>query len=209
MSRGLIGKKLGMTAVFASDGRHVPVTVLEMGPCVITQIKTAETDGYNALQLGFGVKKAIKMTRPMEGHLGKSGGGRFQWLREVPVENPSDFSLGQSLSVDLFNVGERVHVIGTTKGRGFAGVVKRHNKKRGRKTHGSHSYRAPGSVGSSAWPSRVMKGKHMPGHYGNDRRTVKNLEIVDIRPAENVMLIKGAVPGAAMGLVMIHKPPVD
>ena len=206
MCRGLIGKKLGMTGMFTAEGERIPVTVLQVGPCVVIQIKTAATDGYNALQLGFGEKKAARVSKPLAGHLQKSGGGRYAFLREVPVENPGEYSLGQAISLDVFEVGERVDVSGSTKGRGFAGVVKRHGFHGGKETHGCTSHRVPGSIGSSAWPSRVVKGKKLPGRYGNERKTVRNLEIIDIRPAQNLILIKGAVPGSISGLVMIRKP---
>ena len=206
MIRGLIGKKLGMTSLFTPDGRYVPVTVVQAGPCVVTQIKTVDTDGYNALQLGFSEKKPSRINKPLEGHLKKSGEGRFAVLREIFVDKPEDFSMGQRITSELFKVGERVDVMGTTKGRGFSGVIKRHGFHGGRKTHGSKSHRIPGSIGCSASPSRVFKGKKLPGQYGNDHKTVRNLEIVDIRPDEHLLLIKGCVPGARSGLVAIKKP---
>ena len=205
MCRGLIGKKLGMTALFTSDGEYIPVTVVQIGPCVVTQIKAMSSDGYNAIQLGFGEKKKSRINKPMQGHLKKSGAWYFEFLREVPVDDPGEYKLGQIISLDVFTVGERVDVSGTTKGRGFAGVIKRHGFHGGKKTHGSHSHRIPGSIGCSAWPAKVIKGKKMPGQYGNNRKTVRNLEIVDIRPEQNLMLIKGAVPGSGYGLVEIKK----
>lgn len=205
MCNGIIGKKLGMTNLFAADGRFVPVTVVQAGPCVVTQVKTEEKDGYNALQLGFGEKKSGRVNKPLKGHLKASGGGSFAYLREVAVEDPSAYTPGQTIGLDMFAVGEKVDVTGTSKGRGFQGVVKRHGFRLGRKTHGSHSYREPGSIGCSAWPAKVIKGKKMPGQYGNDRTIVRNLEIVDIRPEENLMLIKGALPGTRSGLVAINK----
>jgi large subunit ribosomal protein L3 len=204
MCKGIIGKKLGMTNLFAADGRFVPVTVVQAGPCVVTQVKTEEKDGYNALQIGFGEKKAVRINRPMKGHL-KASGGAFAFLREVAVEDPSQYSPGQTIALDMFAVGEKVDVTGTSKGRGFQGVVKRHGFHLGRKTHGSHSYREPGSIGCSAWPAKVIKGKKMPGRYGNDRTIVRNLEIIDIRPEENLVMIKGALPGTRSGLVAINK----
>lgn len=205
MSKGLIGKKLGMTGLFMPDGRYVPVTVIEAGPCVVTQVKRAASDGYNALQLGFGQRKASRVNRPMKGHLKKSGEQLFAVLREFAVDNPDDFSLGQEITLDLFQVGDRVRVTGNSKGRGFSGVIKRHGFHRGPKSHGSKNVRPPGSIGCSAWPSRVLKGKKMPGHYGNERQTMRNLEIVDIRPEENLILVKGAVPGHRSALVTIRK----
>ena len=206
MCRGMIGKKLGMTALFTSDGKYIPVTVVQVGPCVVTQIKNISSDGYNAIQLGFGEKKKSRINKPMQGHFKKSGAGCFEFLREVPVDDSSEYKLGQTVSLDLFTIGERIDVSGTTKGRGFAGVIKRHGFHGGKKTHGSHSHRIPGSIGCSAWPAKVIKGKKMPGQYGNNRKTVRNLEIVDIRPEQNLMLIKGAVPGSGYGLVEIKKP---
>ncbi len=206
MCRGLIGKKLGMTALFTSDGEYIPVTVVQVGPCVVTQIKAMSSDGYNAIQLGFGEKKKSRMNKPMQGHLKKSGAGSFEFLREVPVDDPGEYKLGQTVGLDLFTIGERIDVTGTIKGRGFAGVIKRHGFHGGKKTHGSHSHRIPGSIGCSAWPAKVIRGKKMPGQYGNTRKTVRNLKIVDIRLEQNLMLIKGAVPGSGHGLVEIKKP---
>ena len=205
MCKGLIGKKLGMMGLFTSDGKYLPVTIVQAGPCVVTQIKTRASDGYNALQLGFLEKKKSRVNRPMEGHLKKSGETRFRILREVAVDNPEKYSLGQKIGADIFKIGELVDVTGTTKGRGFSGVIKRHGFHGGKKTHGSHSHRIPGSIGCSAWPAKVIKGKKMPGHYGNKRKTVQNLEIVDIRPEQNLILIKGAVPGSKTGVVSIKK----
>jgi len=205
MCKGLIGKKLGMTGLFLPDGQYVPVTVVEAGPCVITQIKTAETDGYNALQLGFGKKKESRVNKPLKGHFSKSDSGAFDYVKEFAVADPGAYSLGQQITLEMFKVGERVDVIGTTKGRGFSGVVKRHGFHGGRETHGCRSHRVPGSIGSSAWPSRVMKGKKLPGRYGNDRKTMRNLEVIDIRSKENIILIKGAVPGSKSALITINK----
>lgn len=205
MSKGIIGKKLGMTNIFSSEGRYIPVTVIQAGPCVVTQIKTQGLDGYNALQLGFEEKKASKVTKPLQGHFKKSGGQCFALLHEVDVDNPEEYTLGQRIGLDLFKIGERVDVIGNSKGRGFAGVVKRHGFGGGRKTHGGKCYRIPGSIGSSTWPSKVIKGKKMPGRYGTERNTVRGLEIIDIRAEENLILIKGAVPGHRQGTIIINK----
>jgi large subunit ribosomal protein L3 len=205
MSRGLLGKKLGMTAVFTPQGRYVPATVIEAGPCVVTQIKTKAGDGYDALQLGFGTKKAQKVNKPLQGHFKKSGEQCFEFVKEFAVENPAEFKVGQEITVDMFKVGEKIDVAGKTKGRGFAGAIKRHGFHRGPMTHGSKNIRPPGSIGCSAWPSRVVKGKKMPGQYGNDRRTIRNLEIIDIRSDDNLILVKGAVPGADSGLVTVNK----
>jgi large subunit ribosomal protein L3 len=205
MCKGLLGKKLGMTGVFTPDGHYVPVTVLQVGPCVVTQVKTQATDGYNALQLGFGTKKPSRVNKPLQGHLKKSGQDRFAYLREVAVDDPEAYNAGQTLNLDLFKVGERVDIVGTMKGRGFAGVIKRHGFHGGKDTHGSHSHRVPGSIGCSAWPSKVIKGKKMPGQYGNTRKTIRNLEIVDVRPDDNLLFVKGAVPGSKSSFVIVNK----
>lgn len=206
MHKGLFGRKLGMSSLFSPDGRQIPVTVLEIGPCVVTQVKTKETDGYNALQIGFLEKKEKGINRPLKGHLEKSGGRPFAFLREIPVDDPSAYTPGQSLTVEMFQVGERVDVSGVSKGRGFAGVIKRWGFRGGKGSHGSMFHRAPGSVGCSAWPSRIIKGRKMPGQYGNRRHTVRNLEVVDIRPDDHLLLLKGAVPGSRSGLIEIRKP---
>ena len=194
-----------MTGLFTNDGRHFPVTVVQVGPCVVTQIKTIETDGYNALQLGFPAEKPARINKPVLGHMKKSGEGTFAFLREMEVADTENYSLGQTISLDLFKIGERVDVVGTSKGRGFSGVIKRHGFSGGRATHGSHSKRIPGTIGCSAWPSKVIKGKKLPGHYGVDRKTIRNLEIVDIRPDDNLIMIKGAIPGSRSGLVTVKK----
>ena len=194
-----------MTGVFTPNGRYIPVTVIEAGPCVVTQVKTAAKEGYDALQVGFGTRKPKRITKPLKGHFEKSGGGGHAHLREFDVDDPAQYKPGQVIDLGVFEVGEKVDVSGTTKGRGFSGVMKRHGFSGGRQTHGSKSKRIPGSIGCSAWPAKVIKGKKMPGHYGNAYQTVANLEIVDIRPDENLILLKGAVPGAKSGLVEIKK----
>jgi large subunit ribosomal protein L3 len=203
MGKGLIGKKIGMTQVFWDDGASIPVTVIEAGPCVVVQKKTEKTDGYNAIQVGFDRKKEKKVTKPLKGHFDKAGKGYFRHLREFRVESPNEYEVGQELSVDMFGIGDRVDVIGTTKGRGFAGVIKRHGFHGGRATHGSMFHRAPGSIGSSAYPSRVFKGTRLPGQMGNKRKTVQNLIIVGVRAERNLLLIKGAVPGSRNGIVVV------
>ncbi len=205
MSKGILGKKLGMTGLFSPDGRHVPVTVIEAGPCVVTQIKTKDKDGYDALQVGFGAKPAKRTNKPEAGHCAKSGGQAFSMFKEFPVDKPEDFELGQTITTDLFAVGEHIDVAGLSKGRGFAGVMKRHGFAGGRASHGGKCKRRPGSIGCSAWPAKVIRGKKMPGHYGNTRHMVRNLEIVDIRPDQNLILLKGAVPGAKSGVVELRK----
>jgi large subunit ribosomal protein L3 len=207
MYKGLLGKKVGMSNLFSPQGQQVPVTVLEVGPCVVTQIKTEATDGYDALQVGFVEKRASHLNKPQIGHFKKSGGKGYSFLAEIAVDDPSEHALGDTLTVDgAFEVGERVDVSGVSKGRGFAGVIKRWGFRGGRATHGSMFHRAPGSIGCSATPSKVIKGRKLPGHYGNKRVTCKNLEVVDIRPDQNLMIVKGAVPGSRSGLIEIRKP---
>ncbi len=205
MCKGLIGKKLGMTGVFSPDGQHIPVTVVQVGPCVVTQIKTVATDGYNSLQLGFGPQKASRSNKPLLGHFAKSGGNAYAHLVEFPVDNPGDYKPGQQLSLDMFEIGERVDVTGVSIGRGFSGVMRRHGFSGGRNTHGSQCKRIPGSIGCSAWPSRVVKGKKLPGQFGNVRTTTRNLMIVDVRPDQNVIFLKGAIAGSISGIVAIKK----
>ena len=205
MIKTIIGRKLGMTQVFGEEGEAIPVTVLEAGPCFITQVKTVENDGYNALQLGYGIQKPKRVNKPLTGHFAKSGKGPFRILREVRVDSTDGFDLGQEIKVDIFQVGERVDVIGTSKGRGFAGTIKRWGFHRGPVSHGSKNTRPPGSIGCSAWPSRVIKGKKLPGHMGNRRVTVKSLQVVDVRPEQNLLLVKGAVAGAPNSFVIIRK----
>ena len=203
MCKGLLGRKKGMMGLYSSEGKYIPVTVIEVGPCVVTQIKTVSIDGYNALQLGFGDKKKARINKPIQGHLKKSGVDGLRSFGEVPSENPENYSVGQKIPVDIFKVGDRVDITGKMKGRGFSGVIKRHGFHCGKASHGSHSHRIPGSIGSSAWPSRVAKGKRLPGQYGNVKKTVLNLEVVDIRPEANLILIKGAIPGCSSGMITI------
>lgn len=203
MEKGLIGRKLGVTQVFSEDGVAIPVTVIEMGPCVVTQKKTKEIDGYDAIQLGFGRVKQKNVTMPIQGHLRKAGNGLFRVLREFRMMSPDDYEEGQELKTDIFKIGDYVDVVGRSKGKGFAGVIKRHGFKGGRATHGSMFHRAPGSIGASAYPSRVFKGKKLPGHMGNSRRTVQNLMIVGVRPNENLILVRGSVPGSRDSIVLV------
>jgi len=203
---GLIGKKLGMTTIFARDGRRVPVTVLKVGPCPIIQIKTKEKDGYEALQLGFEPIKEKKINRPLKGHQQKAGKGFYRFLKEFRVEKLDDYELGQELTVDLFTVGEKVKITGVSKGRGFAGVMKRWNFGGSPDSHGHHKvHRVPGSIGQCADPSRVFKGKRMPGHMGNRQHTYKNIEIMDVRHEDGLILVKGQVPGAKNSIIYIRK----
>jgi large subunit ribosomal protein L3 len=204
MTKGLIGKKLGMTQVFSDEGEFVPVTVIEVEPSVVMQKKTAETDGYDALQLGYGRVKQRNVTKALQGHFKKADKGFFRVLREVRTES-NDYELGQELNAEIFSPGDYVDVVGTTKGKGFAGVVKRHGFSGGRASHGSMFHRAPGSIGASADPSRVFKGTRLPGHMGCERKTVQNLLVWAVRPEMNVILVRGAVPGCKNGFVLIKQ----
>jgi large subunit ribosomal protein L3 len=203
MIQGLIGKKLGMSQIFDDTGLAHPVTVLEVGPCVVTQIKTPEQDGYSAVQLGFGLDK--RLNRPERGHR-KGSGFMSRTLREVKASDTADVAVGQVITADAFAEGELVDVTGTSKGRGFQGVVKRHGFRGGPKTHGqSDRLRAPGSIGSSATPGRVFKGMRMAGRMGNDRVTVQNLKVLRVDPERNLLLVEGSVPGANESLVMVRR----
>jgi large subunit ribosomal protein L3 len=202
---GLIGKKIGMTSAFSQDGRLVPVTVVQVGPCVVTQVKTKETDGYTALQLGFDEKPVAQLNKPIAGHIKKACDKGFRVLKEFRTHDVDAIEPGAVINLDIFSIGEKVTVSGTSKGRGFQGTIKRHGFSRGPETHGNRNHRKPGSIGNSAWPAKVIKGKRMPGHMGVDRETVKNLTIVDIKPNDNLLLLKGAVPGPKTGILEIHK----
>jgi large subunit ribosomal protein L3 len=199
---GLLGKKLGMAQVFRADGTVVACTVVEAGPCLVTQVRTKERDGYEAVQLGYGAKKRIN--EPEKGHF--KGLGNFRHLREFRADTLDGVEIGQRIGAEMFQAGDKVDVTGVTKGRGFAGVVKRHNFRGGPKTHGqSDRHRAPGSIGAGTTPGRVLKGQRMAGHMGDERLTVRNLEVVESNPARGILLLKGAVPGARDGLIRIRK----
>jgi len=204
---GLIGKKIGMTQVFGADGSVVPVTVIQTGPCVVVQKREIERDGYKALQVGFGSKKGQRLNRPEQGHLVKAGKGAFQVLREFRLDDVARYELGQEIKVsDLFKVGDRVDVSGTSKGRGFTGVIKRWGFSGFPASHGTHEYfRHGGAIGNRSYPGRVFKGKRMAGHWGNERISVQNLEVVGVRAEENLLLVKGAVPGARRGVLLIRR----
>lgn len=206
MSLGILGKKIGMTQVFDEDGEAIPVTVIEAGPCPIVQIKTKSTDGYTALQLGFGEKREKRTTKPELGHLKKANVEPVRYLREFRVEDVSDFKRGQVIDVTVFSPGDSVDVRGKSKGRGFTGVVKRWGFKGGRGSHGSEQdLRRPGSIGTSADPSRVVKGRKMPGRTGNEKTAVQNLEVVKVDSNRNLLVVKGSVPGPPNGLLEIEK----
>ena len=205
MIKAIIGRKLGMTQIFAEDGSVVPVTVVQAGPCTVTQVKTLERDGYGAVQIGFGTRKQKHTNRPLRGHLDKVGKGYFKILREVRVVDPSDHQMGEEIQADIFEIGERVDVIGVSKGKGFAGTIKRWGFHRGPVTHGCKNIREPGSTGCATYPGRVVKGKRLPGQLGNRRVTTMNVRVVDINHDDNLLLIKGAIPGPSNGLVLIRK----
>jgi large subunit ribosomal protein L3 len=204
MTKGLIGKKLGMTQIFSDEGVSVPVTVIEVEPSVVIQKKTAKTDGYDALQLGYGRIKQQKVTKALQGHFKKADKGLFRVLREFNMD-PDGCEVGHELNAEMFAPGDYVDVVGTTKGKGFSGVIKRHGFHGGRATHGSMFHRAPGSIGASADPSRVFKGTKLPGHMGSARKTVQNLLVWAVRPDMNVILVRGAVPGSKNGYVLIKQ----
>ena len=202
MIQELIGRKLGMTQMFRDNGKAEAVTVVEAGPCVVVQLKTEATDGYNAAQLGFG--KAKKLSSAEKGHLKDLG--EFRYLRESRLDDPSGIKVGDSIDVGLFQAGDRVDVTGITRGKGYAGVVKRHGFHGGPKTHGqSDRHRAPGAIGSTTTPGRVLKGRRMAGRMGNDRLTARNLEVIQADKEKNLLIIRGSVPGGKNGLLIIGK----
>ena len=204
--KGIIGKKLGMTQMFLEDGNTVAVTVIEAGPCPVIQKKTLDKDGYQALQLGFLPKKRTRVNKPLQGHFAKADKGTYYVLREIRTKDVGQFEIGQEVKVDIFKPGEKVDVVGTSKGRGFTGVMKRHGFSGAPGAHGTHEYfRHGGSIGQAAFPSHTFKGIGMPGHHGNERVTVQNLEIIDVRPEENLILIKGAVPGWRNVIVVVQE----
>lgn len=202
MPKGILGKKVGMTQVFTEAGVAIPVTVVEAGPCLVVQKKTTESDGYDAIQLGFGTKREVLINKPVKGHLAKAGVRPVRFLRELKVEDIEAFQIGQELKADIFAQGEKVDVVGTSKGKGFAGGIKRHNFHRGPMAHGSKYHRRPGSSAAKG-PARTFKGRKLPGHMGVDRVTVQNLEIVKVDAERNLLAIKGAVPGPRGGLLLV------
>ncbi len=204
MTKTILGKKLGMTQVWSDDDRLIPVTVVEAGPCVVSQIKTEETDGYAAVQIAFGDLPERKVNKPTAGHFKKAGVEAKRHLTEIRTDADDSYELGQEITAEAFEPGEPVHVTGRSKGKGFAGVMKRHNYKGGPGGHGSHFHRAPGSVGQASTPSRVFKGLRLPGHMGDENVTVRNLEVVRVIADQNLLLIKGAVPGGKNGLLTIR-----
>lgn len=204
MVSGIIGKKIGMTQIFRENGDVIPVSVVEAGPCRVVQLRDSEKNGYDGVQLSYQEVNLKRLSKPLAGYYKKVGATAARYLREFRCD-PKGLEIGQEIRVDLFAKGERVDVMGVSKGKGFAGVMKRHHFAGGPATHGSMFHRAPGSIGASSYPSRVWKNQRLPGQMGNERVTVKNLEVVEVRPEENLLLIKGAIPGSPGSLVIIRK----
>jgi large subunit ribosomal protein L3 len=206
MSMGILGRKVGMTQVFDDDGKAIPVTVIEAGPCSVVEIRTPEKNSYSAVQLGFGEVKPAKVSKPAKGYFTKQNTAPKRWLREFRIDNTADYQVGQEITVSLFQNGEVVDVTGISKGKGYQGVIKRHGFGGGAGSHGaSVNHRHPGSIGCSSYPGRVPKGRRMAGQMGNERVTAKNLKVFSVDAENNLILVKGAVPGARDGLVMIRK----
>ena len=206
MKKAIIGKKLGMTQVFTPEGVVIPVTVVEAGPCPVVQVKNNEKDGYNAVVVAFDKQKAQRVNKPMTGAFKKAGVDTYRVMKELKFENANDYTLGQEIKVDIFGEGDKVDVTGTTRGRGYTGVIQRWNQHRLRMTHGTGPvHREVGSMGANSTPSRVFKNKHMPGHYGVERVTIQNLEIVKVDASRNVLLVKGCIPGPKGSVVTIRE----
>ena len=203
MKKALIGKKVGMTQIFDEKGKVIPVTVIEAGPCVVAQVKTVESDGYNAVQLGFGDVKESKVNKPIKGHFTKSKLTLKKHLREFRIDDVASVKVGDELKADVFAKGDKVDIQGTSKGKGFQGVIKRHGQSRGPMGHGSMYHRRPGSMGPTSTPGRVFKGKKLPGHMGENTITIQNLEVVSVDLDKNVILVKGSVPGANGAILKI------
>jgi large subunit ribosomal protein L3 len=205
MVKKLFAKKLGMTTYFLEEGKSMPVTIVKACPCIVTQKKTPQKDGYGAIQVGFEPVEEKRMNRPRRGHLKVAGERFFKYLREIKVDDVDSFEVGQEIKTDIFKVGDLVQVTGRSKGRGFAGVIKRWSFSGGKDTHGCRSHRVPGSIGSSTFPARVLKGKKLPGRLGYKRTTIKNLVVLDVRSEMDVIAIKGAIPGSPHGVIEISK----
>ena len=203
MQKGLIGRKVGMTQIFDEEGKVIPVTAIEVGPCTVTQIKTVEQDGYTAVQLGFGEVKERKLNKPELGHLSKNKLAPKKYLREFRLDSVEGMNVGDELKADVFTAGDRVDIQGTSKGKGFQGVIKRHGQSRGPMGHGSMYHRRPGSMGPTSTPGRVFPGKKLPGHMGNVTVTIQNLEVIKVDLDKNVILVKGSVPGAKGSILKI------
>ncbi len=205
MKKGIIAKKIGMTQIFAENGILIPVTVLEAGPCVVTQKKTMENDGYEAIQVGFGEVKESKVNKPAKGHFEKAGVAATKLLKEFKFENASEYELGALIKADIFAAGDKIDVSGVSKGKGFQGAIKRHNQHRGPMAHGSKYHRGVGSLSSATTPGKVKKGKKMPGHMGAENVTIQNLEVVRVDADKNLLLVKGAVPGNKGSILVIKE----
>jgi large subunit ribosomal protein L3 len=205
MNKAILARKVGMTQIFNEDGRLIPVTVLQAGPCVVTQIKTEENDGYNAVQVGFGEIRDVLVNKPKKGHFAKAGVDNKRFVREFKFDNVADYELGQEIKADIFEEGDKVDATATSKGKGYQGVIKRHNFGRGPESHGSKHHRHHGSSGASATPGEVAKGKKMAGQMGNERVTIQNLEIVKVDVENNLILVKGSVPGPKKALVTLKE----
>lgn len=205
MKKGIIAKKIGMTQIFTEDGSLVPVTVLQAGPCYVTQVKTVENDGYEAVQVGFDDIREKLVTKPVKGHLDKAGVKTLRLMKEFKFENSSEYELGQEIKADIFEVGDKIDVTGKSKGKGFQGAIKRHGQSRGPMSHGSKYHRHAGSNGACSDPSKVFKGKKMPGQMGAVKVTVQNLEIVRIDAEDNLILVKGAIPGPRKSTVVLKE----
>ena len=203
--RGLMGKKVGMTQVFNEEGAVIPVTVIHVEPNVVTQVKNVESDGYHSVQIAYGEIKEKNVNKPLKGHFAKAGVSPKRKLKEIRLQEASELTPGQELTVEIFKVGDKVDISGISKGKGFQGVIKRHGQSRGPETHGSRYHRAPGSMGASATPARVLKGKKLPGQMGREKITVQNLEIVKVDAERNALLVKGAVPGPKKGILFIKE----
>lgn len=203
MKKAILGKKLGMTQIFAEDGTLIPVTVITAGPCSVIQKKTVEIDGYSAVQVGFEDKKEKKANKPEKGHFAKAGVGVKRYVKEFKLDNADEMNVGDEIKVDVFEAGEMLDVTGTSKGHGYAGTIKRWGTHRGPMAHGSHYHRGPGSLGACSSPSRVFKGKKLPGHYGVDTVTIQNLDLVKVDAERGLLLVKGSVPGPKGGLLVI------
>ena len=203
MSVGLLGNKIGMTQIFDESGNIIPVTILKIGPCVITQIKTVLTDGYNAIQIGYGVTSSKYLSQPELGHLQKSNIQPLKYLKEFRIDNPDEFTVGQILNVESFSTGQLINITGKSTGKGFTGLQKRHNFTRGPMTHGSKNHRSPGSIGMGTDPGRVLPGKKMAGQLGNKITHIKKLKIIQVNSAENILVVKGSVPGKPGNLLSI------
>lgn len=204
MKKAILGTKIGMTQIFGEGGKVIPVTAILAGPCTVVQKKTVETDGYNAVQVGYGEIKENKVNKPLKGHFAKANTANKRYLREFRLEDTDSLNVGDEIKVDVFEAGEKVDVSGISKGHGFAGPMKRWNLHRGPMSHGSHSQRVSGSMGMCSYPGRVFKGKKLPGHFGADKVTIQNLEVVKVDAEQNLILVKGAVPGVKGGLITIR-----